>query len=55
LKGGSDLLGKIVAPQRNLEEEAQGSGADVDGRHRRPDRCQPQLMATDILCGGLVG
>src|SRR5438874_10321010 len=37
------------------EEEPQRRGTDVDGRYRRPDRRQPQLIATDILGGGLVG
>src|ERR1700737_5598316 len=41
--------------QRDLEEEPQGSGTDVDGRYRRPDRRQPQLIAMDILGGSLVG
>jgi Isochorismatase family len=50
-----DRVGKIAALQRDLEEEPQGSGADVDGRHRRSDRRQPQLIAMDILGGGLVG
>ena len=55
LAGGDDLLGKIAALQRDLEEEPQSSGTDVDGRYRRPDRRQPQLIAMDILGGGLVG
>jgi len=55
LAGRDDLLGKIVALQRDVEEEAQGSGTNVDGRYRRPDRCQPQLIAMDILGRGLVG
>jgi hypothetical protein len=55
LAGRDDLLGKIMALQRDLEEEAQSSGTDVDSRHRRPDRRQPQLIAMDILSGGLVG
>src|SRR5271167_659353 len=56
LAGRDDLLGKIAALQRDLEEEpSQGSGADVDGRYRRPNRRQPQLIAMDILRGGLVG
>jgi hypothetical protein len=50
-----DRVGKIAALQRDLEEEPQGSGADVDGRHRRSDRRQPQLIAMDVLGGGLVG
>src|ERR1700730_8106076 len=50
-----DLLGKIVALQRDLEEEPQGSGTDVDGRYRRPDRRQPELITMDILGGSLVG
>ena len=53
-----DRVGKIAALQRDLEEEPQGSGTDVDGRHRRSDRRQPQLIqliAMDILGGGLVG
>src|SRR5271168_3144974 len=55
LAGRDDLLGKIAALQRDLEEEPQGSGTDVGGRYRRPDRRQPQLIAMDILGGGLVG
>src|SRR5271169_5369563 len=55
LAGGDDLLGEIVALQRDLEEEPQGSGTDVDGWYRRPDRRQPQLIAMDILGGSLVG
>src|SRR5712672_3960231 len=55
LAGGDDLLGKIAALQRDLEEEPQSSGTDVDGSHRRPARRQPQLIAMDILGGGLVG
>ena len=55
LAGRDDLLGKIVALQRDLEEEPQGSGSDVGGRHRDADRCQPQLIAMDILGGSLVG
>jgi hypothetical protein len=46
---------KIAALQRDLEEEPQGSGTDVDGRYRRSDRRQPQLIAMDVLGGGLVG
>ena len=37
LAGRDELLGKIVALQRDPEEEPQGSGTDVDGRYRRPD------------------
>src|SRR5215471_897999 len=55
LTGRHDALGKIGALQRNLEEEPQGSGTDVRGRYRRPDRRQPQLIAMDILGGGFVG
>src|SRR6516164_4987898 len=55
LAGRDELLGKIVAFQGDLEEEPQGSGADIGGSHRRPDRGQPQLIAMDILDGGLVG
>ena len=55
LAGRDDLLGKIVAFQRDLEEEPQGSGSDVGGPYRRPDRCQPQLIAMDILGRSLVG
>src|SRR4051795_6816642 len=55
LAGRDELLGKIVALQRDLEEEPQGSGTDVDGRYRRADRRQPQLIAMNILGGGLVG
>src|SRR6476646_8124069 len=54
-RGRDDLLGKIVALQRDLEEEPQGSGSEVGGRHRDADRCQPQLIAMDILGGSLVG
>ena len=50
-----DRVGKIPALQRDLEEETQGSGTDVDGRYRGSDRRQPQLIAMDILGGGLVG
>ena len=55
LAGRDDLLGKIVALQRDPEEEPQGRGTDIDGRYRRPDRRQPQLIAMDILWGGPVG
>ena len=55
LAGRDDLLGKIAALQRDPEEEPQGRGTDIDGRYRRPDRRQPQLIAMDILWGGLVG
>src|SRR3974377_127383 len=55
LAGRDELLGKIVAFQCDLEEEPQCSSADVGGSHRRPDRGQPQLIAMDILGGGLVG
>jgi hypothetical protein len=41
--------------QCDLEEEPQGGGTDVDGRYRRSDRRQPQLIAMDILGDGLVG
>ena len=41
LAGRDELLGKIVAFQCDLEEEPQGSGADVGGSHRRPARGQP--------------
>src|ERR1700751_2014841 len=41
LAGRDELLGKIVAFQCDLEEEPQGSGADVGGSRRRPDRGQP--------------
>jgi ubiquinone/menaquinone biosynthesis C-methylase UbiE len=41
LAGRDELLGKIVAFECDLEEEAQCSGADVGGSHRRPDRGQP--------------
>jgi hypothetical protein len=50
-----DRVGKIAALQRDLEEEPEGRGTDVDGRNRRSDRRQPQLIAMDILGGGLVG
>src|SRR6266481_8775751 len=46
-----DRVGKIPALQRDLEEEPQGSGTDVDGRYRGSDRRQPQLIAMDILGG----
>src|SRR6266481_9337653 len=46
---------RSAALQRDLEEEPQSSGTDVDGRYRHPDRRQPQLIAMDILGGGLVG
>ena len=55
LTGRDDLLGKIVALQRDLEEEPQGSGSDVGGRYRCSDRCQPQLITMDIFGGSLVG
>src|SRR3984893_12062062 len=55
LAGRDDLFGKIAALQCDLEEEPQGTGARVDGRYRRSDRCQPQLVAMDVLRGGLVG
>src|SRR5690242_13521334 len=55
LAGRDEPLGKIVALQRDLEEEPQGSGTDVGGRCCRPDRRQPQLIAMDILGGGLFG
>jgi len=32
-----DRVGKIAALQRDLEEEPQRGGTDVDGRHRRSD------------------
>src|SRR6516164_4238089 len=49
-----DLVGKIAALQRDLEEEAQCAGIGVDSRYRRSDRRQPQLVPMDILGGGLV-
>jgi hypothetical protein len=55
LAGRHELVGKIAALQRDLEEEPQGSGTDVDGRYRRSDRRQPQLVPTDVLSSGLVG
>ena len=55
LASRDDRLGKIAALQRDLEEEPQRSGTDVDGRYRRPDRRQRKLIATDILWGGLGG
>ena len=55
LAGRDDLFGTIAALHGDLEEEPQGSGTDVDGRYRCPDRRQPQLIAMDILWGGLVG
>src|SRR5215470_7006589 len=41
LAGRDELLGKIGAFQCDLEEEPQGSGADVGGSHRCPARGQP--------------
>ena len=55
LAGRDELLGKIVALQRDSEEERQCNGTDVGGRYRRPDRRQPQLISMDILVGCLVG
>jgi hypothetical protein len=55
LAGRHDLLGKIAALQRDLEEEPQSGGTGVDGRYRRSDRRQLQLIPMDILRGGLVG
>src|SRR6516162_5303769 len=40
LAGRDELLGKIVAFQCDLEEEPQGSGADVGGSHRHTARGQ---------------
>jgi hypothetical protein len=53
----TDTTASARSPRFNvtLEEKPQGSGTDVDGRHRRSDRRQPQLIAMDILGGGLVG
>src|SRR6201982_3771709 len=48
LAGRDYLLGKIVALQRDPEEEPQGRGTDVDGRYRRPDRPQRQMIATEL-------
>ena len=50
-----DRVGKIAALQRDLEEEPQSSGTDVDDRYRRSDRRQPQLIAMDVLGASLVG
>ena len=50
-----DRVGKIAAFQRDPEEEAQCRGTGVEGRHCGSDRRQPQLIATDVLRGGLVG
>src|SRR5215468_8534056 len=50
-----DRVGKIIALQRDLEEEPQRAGTKVEGRHPGSDRRQSQLIATDILRGGLVG
>ena len=55
LAGRHQLVGKIAALERDLEEEPQSSGIDVDGWHRRSDRRQPQLVPMDILRGGGVG
>ena len=49
-----DRVGKIAALQRDLEEEPQRAGTGVDGRYRRSDRPQVQLVAMDILRSGLV-
>jgi Group II intron, maturase-specific domain len=49
-----DRIGKIVALQRDPEEEPQRRGPGVDARYRRSDRRQPQLIPMDILRGGLV-
>src|ERR1700746_1715478 len=49
-----DRVGKIAALQRDLEEEAQRAGTGVEGRYRRSDRPQVQLVAMDILRSGLV-
>ena len=40
LAGRHDLFGKIMTLQRDLEEEPQGTGPDVDGCYRRSDRAQ---------------
>jgi hypothetical protein len=50
-----DRVGKIAALQRDPEEEPQRRGVGVDGRYRRSNRRQPQLIPTDILRGGLIG
>ncbi len=50
-----DLVGKIAALQCDLEEKPQGTGSGVDGRYRRSDRRQPQLIPMDVLRGGLGG
>jgi hypothetical protein len=50
-----DRVGKIAALQCDPEEEPHGTGSGVDGRYRRSDRRQLQLIPVDILRGGLVG
>jgi hypothetical protein len=50
-----DRVGKIAVFQRDPEEEAQCRGTGVEARHRGSDRRQPQLIAMDVLQGGLVG
>src|SRR6202045_2939896 len=50
-----DLVGKIAALQCDLEEKPQGTGSGVDGRYRRSDRRQPQLIPMDVLRSGLGG
>src|SRR4029077_11669178 len=55
LPGRDNSVGKIAALQRDPEEEAQCRGPGVEGRYCRSGRRQPQLIATDILRGGLVG
>ena len=55
LAGRHDLVSEIMTLQRDPEEEPQSSGIGVDGWHRRSDRRQPQLVAMDVLRGGLAG
>ena len=55
LAGRHDLLGKIAALQRDLEEEPQSTGSDVDVGTVAPIDRQPQLVPMNILRGGLVG
>jgi hypothetical protein len=55
LAGRHNRFGEIAALQRDLEEEPQCGGPGVDGSCRRSDRCQPHLIATDILGGRLLG
>ena len=55
LAGRRDLVDKIAAFQRDLEEEPQSTGSDVDVGTVAPIDRQPQLVPMNILRGGLVG